>query len=1389
MADIKLIKPQAGEKTTIQSAADARLEFAFSTADAIVEKSGNDLVFTFDDGSSVVLTDFYTAYTKETLPEFVVEGQTIAGSEFFAALGNDDLMPAAGPAAAQAAAGGRFREYDEANLMDGLDRLNGLDITANAGNVTDTAFVAPAAAFVPTVDTGTLADGSGVTGGGTLPPPTLPVAPEVPPVAPEVPPVDPEVPPVDPEVPPVDPEVPPVDPEVPPVDPEVPPVDPEVPPVDPEVPPVDPEVPPVNHAPKIDSAADLTVKEDSEDPVLGSGVIARDPDGDTLQYWLVGPDGEHVTSLTDEYGTMTINSSTGKYNYTLNNDNGTVQALDEGQHLDRPFTVGVSDGKGGESTKDINVVIEGTNEAFVQGGQLDFSESNLADGTAPDAGKTTQAGTVSVTADSGVDTLTVTIGGKSYAIMQGGTFNGQAIPTDDGTLTFTSYNAETGQLGYKYTLTDSANAADGVKHDFVVTVVENNKQTSTGHIVINVADDAPIANNDTITLEAGSTLGTGYNVLTGEANGIVKQGAADQTGADGATIVGIHAADGTQLSVVAGQETSIQGEYGKLTINADGSYTYTRNSPDADGYKELPPGAHETFTYTVKDADGDESSANLNIYLGDSVLHVKEAGEVGSTDGTLTNQVVDGILTDCNTLTLPDNAIVKELSLNGTGKVDTIITDNMYSIESEYGTFTFNASTGEYTFNLADNDFVNSMADGVTVNQTYTLTLADGSTIELPVLIEGTNDRGTITDDSHGGHASNRSWLDAKATGSGTIDNDYQNTAADANMNVKDQSNGGRANMHNESRVDGKLPFAVNDPDAGNTHMEYSIVYNKDQVGNKVANVKANGEGESAVNYAAFVDTIGDFSIALKTAWNDFAKDYTDSQLNNMVFIQTEFGIMVVDKTLHHDAVSGKEVNWFSFLVDSDAPAVKSLNESEDVSQHDGVLVPFTFYVKDSSGALADVNGPDGQDSTLYSIIVHLHGSNDAPTVEVIKPNEIVVHDADVGRQNFNIHVAVEGEKSHDLVKGGTPADNGEVIFKVDGGRLVFHTGKADGTETAFNVRYEYQEFENGHWSTMPYDQNIILTGTDKMGDSVQYVLNSENADTGVTLNGVVTGSGTHNDALYGGHNNDTLNGGEGNDRLFGGAGDDTLNGGTGSDMLVGGTGDDTLKGDAGNDILAGDGNAVFDSLIAGTANTDTLHTHLSSMTNVELKSFAESIESKSDGNDKLFGGSGDDILFGLGGDDMLYGGDGKDILAGGSGNDYMNGGTGADKLLGGSGNDIMQFDAADILVDGGSGTDFLLGSSGSMDEMLAGLKSGQITGVEVLVAGDASFDLSNIASLQDNLGITVGTDGKMNMENYTAGESHTVNGQTFVEYHATGESEGDKLTILVAQASIAQGG
>ena len=70
MADIKLVRPSAGQTAVIPSAPDARMVLDFSADQVSIERpQGSDsLFFRFDDGAAIELQNFYTQYNKDTFP-------------------------------------------------------------------------------------------------------------------------------------------------------------------------------------------------------------------------------------------------------------------------------------------------------------------------------------------------------------------------------------------------------------------------------------------------------------------------------------------------------------------------------------------------------------------------------------------------------------------------------------------------------------------------------------------------------------------------------------------------------------------------------------------------------------------------------------------------------------------------------------------------------------------------------------------------------------------------------------------------------------------------------------------------------------------------------------------------------------------------------------------------------------------------------------------------------------------------------------------------------------------------------------------------------------------------------------------------------------------------
>ncbi len=123
MATITVSKPQAGRQATIQAQAGQTIQLNFTPDQAFPERTGDDLIFRFQDGSSTRIAGFFTDLTRETLPDFVLPDQTtLSGVDFFTAI-NPDLLPASGGSSGGM---GDYRD-DAGNLVDGLNAMDPLN--------------------------------------------------------------------------------------------------------------------------------------------------------------------------------------------------------------------------------------------------------------------------------------------------------------------------------------------------------------------------------------------------------------------------------------------------------------------------------------------------------------------------------------------------------------------------------------------------------------------------------------------------------------------------------------------------------------------------------------------------------------------------------------------------------------------------------------------------------------------------------------------------------------------------------------------------------------------------------------------------------------------------------------------------------------------------------------------------------------------------------------------------------------------------------------------------------------------------------------------------------------------------------------------------------------
>jgi VCBS repeat-containing protein len=288
------------------------------------------------------------------------------------------------------------------------------------------------------------------------------------------------------------------------------------------------------------------------------------------------------------------------------------------------FTYTITDGDGDKSTATVTVNLLADSTPTVSVSGMTVSEAGLPGGTA--AAGNSETATGSMTIATGGDTLTrVEVQDKNGAwvdVTAATTGAPVVVAGAAGTLTVTSDGA--GHYSYSYTLavndpahpdnitTDGdgiSGSADPKAGDaFAVQVTDSDGDVSPAATInVTVLDDAPIAAADSGSVTEGQTL-----TVAADAGVLVN----DQPGADGFApgVVGVAKGNDTSANVSGQVGVEVAGDYGKLTLYADGHYSYeaTPNAISAD--------KQDVFVYTIRDADGDLSTTTLTINVANVAL-------------------------------------------------------------------------------------------------------------------------------------------------------------------------------------------------------------------------------------------------------------------------------------------------------------------------------------------------------------------------------------------------------------------------------------------------------------------------------------------------------------------------------------------------------------------------------------------------------------------------------------------------------------------------------------------------------------------------------------------------------------------------------------------------
>ncbi|MEZ9014819.1 VCBS domain-containing protein, partial [Vibrio splendidus] len=491
------------------------------------------------------------------------------------------------------------------------------------------------------------------------------------------------------------------------------------------------------------------------------------------------------TDIKGSLGTLHLTDA-GQWTYDLDNTNPTVQALGKGAATTDTITVTSADGTTHQVTIAVNgtndkAVITGTNTGAVTEDQDLTNQLNVHPNYMLTQGK------LFIT---DVDTNEATFPMQSGIVGDHGIGSFTLIPSGIWLFSADSKQAAVQALGVGETLTESTTitSVDGTQKTILVTingtndapvitpvatqtVTEDGSKTITFH-----ATD--IDTTDTLTPSVSATHGSaslnaqGEIVFTPDANYngpatvvlSVTDGHTttsqtinvDVTPANDAPVINpiVPVSATEDGAVVTGQLTSTDidtgdtatftttSTQGGFTLNADGSYNL---DPTDASFQHLKAGEISTFTIpvTVTDSAGATDTKDLVI----------------TVTGTNDTPVISGV--DTGALKEDVSANPQSNELTATGKLDIVDIDtgegsfvshgfNKTALQGHYGKLEI-SQDGSWSYS-ADNSqtAIQSLGEGEQLTDTIKVTSKDGTTHDVVVTINGTNDTAVIAGSSTG---------------------------------------------------------------------------------------------------------------------------------------------------------------------------------------------------------------------------------------------------------------------------------------------------------------------------------------------------------------------------------------------------------------------------------------------------------------------------------------------------------------------------------------------------------------------------------------------------------------------------------------------------------------
>ena len=306
--------------------------------------------------------------------------------------------------------------------------------------------------------------------------------------------------------------------------------------------------------------------------------------------------GQFNTALDGIYGQLTLQTN-GSYTYTANKTS--ADALNAGETGTDTFSYTLSDSEDTDQAE-LTITIAGINDIpflvdaiktkkYIEGqGNVIVIDGSLDIRDVDD--ENIESATVSISNGTYVSTEDQLAFSDAYGIT--GNWNSSTgVLTLSGTTTKTNYISALQTV--TYTNTNNANPVIGTRTiDWLVNDGDSNSTSIQSSIIVGGRNDAPLAVNDSASVDGGST------VSTSTADNLLVNDTDPESHSLSIKSFRIGSEQSSNPEFLAGN--TLTGSYGQMTIASDGTYSYT--AQETASYKLLEgETATETFTYTITD--------------------------------------------------------------------------------------------------------------------------------------------------------------------------------------------------------------------------------------------------------------------------------------------------------------------------------------------------------------------------------------------------------------------------------------------------------------------------------------------------------------------------------------------------------------------------------------------------------------------------------------------------------------------------------------------------------------------------------------------------------------------------------------------------------------------